>query len=98
MTGPRYVRLITPDEAAWFLGVSVRTVQRLCASGRLAHRKVGGRLRFTDSDLRAYEEAVAVAAKATEEASVAAVEQPAEQPAARRPRRRYPRVIEETET
>lgn len=33
--------LITTSEAAELLGVTVRTVQRWCASGLLAHRQIG---------------------------------------------------------
>lgn len=39
------------DEVARRLHVSVRTLRRGVASGRLAHRRVGKLVRFTDADI-----------------------------------------------
>lgn len=45
---------LTTDEAAEYLGVSPKTVARLCKQGRLRRQPVGGRsVRFNTSDLDA---------------------------------------------
>jgi excisionase family DNA binding protein len=46
--------LLTLDEAAAVLRVSVRTVQRLVASGQLRPIYVGRLPRFTEAELQAY--------------------------------------------
>lgn len=46
--------LVSKDEAAERLGVSVRTVERLLATGRLRQVQVERRARFRVSDLEAY--------------------------------------------
>lgn len=46
--------LLTLDEAAAVLRVSVRTVQRLVASGQLRPVYVGRLPRFTQAELEAY--------------------------------------------
>lgn len=46
--------LLTLDEAAAVLRVSVRTVQRLVASGQLRPIYVGRLPRFTEKELEAY--------------------------------------------
>jgi excisionase family DNA binding protein len=48
------VTLLTLDEAASVLRVSVRTVQRLVASGQLRPIYVGRLPRFTTTELEAY--------------------------------------------
>jgi excisionase family DNA binding protein len=45
---------LTSREAAERIGVSLRTVQAWRKSGRLAGRKVGGRLRFSDRDIERF--------------------------------------------
>jgi excisionase family DNA binding protein len=42
---------LTPREVAAELGVTVRTVQRWIAEGRLAAERVGGRVRVSRSSL-----------------------------------------------
>ena len=44
-------KLVSPREAAAFLGVNQETIYRLCARGELAHVRVGSALRI---DLAAY--------------------------------------------
>jgi excisionase family DNA binding protein len=44
-------RLLTPTEAARFLGISKRTLNRLVARGIVAVVRLGGSRRFTMSDL-----------------------------------------------
>ena len=46
--------LMTPEEAAQFLGTSVRHIRRLVAERRLAHRKIGRYVRFDRRDLDAF--------------------------------------------
>jgi excisionase family DNA binding protein len=48
------MKLLTLDEAASVLRVSVRTVQRLVASGQLRPIYVGRLPRFTTTELEAY--------------------------------------------
>ena len=51
MTGERGDALLSPREVAERLGVTVRTVQRWVADGRLRGHRIGGRLRLDASDL-----------------------------------------------
>jgi excisionase family DNA binding protein len=53
---------LTPREAAAELGVTVRTVQRWIADGRLPARRVGSRIRLSRSSLSSVAEAAAVVA------------------------------------
>lgn len=43
--------LVTTEELANYLGVSVRTVQRLTAAGSLPHYKVGRSVRYRSTDI-----------------------------------------------
>jgi excisionase family DNA binding protein len=43
--------LYTKKQAAGFLNVCVKTVDRAMNSGRLNYRKIGAAIRFTQSDL-----------------------------------------------
>jgi acetyl-CoA/propionyl-CoA carboxylase biotin carboxyl carrier protein len=52
---------LTPRQAADELGVTVRTVQRWIASGRLPARRVGGRVRLSRSSLARVADAVTIA-------------------------------------
>jgi excisionase family DNA binding protein len=47
-------RLLTLDEAAAALRISVRTVHRLVASGQLRPTKIGRRTLFRESEVEAY--------------------------------------------
>ncbi len=47
-------RLLTTDDVAMILGVSVRTIRRLVASGQLRPVYVGRLPRFTEAEIRAY--------------------------------------------
>jgi excisionase family DNA binding protein len=44
-------QLYSYDQVARRVGVSVRTLRRGVTSGRLAHRRVGKLVRFTDADV-----------------------------------------------
>jgi len=55
---------LTPREAAEELGVTVRTVQRWIADGRLPARRVGSRIRLSRSSLRAVADGAPAAATA----------------------------------
>lgn len=44
-------RMLTTEEAAAYLGTSVRHVRRLVSDHELSRYKVGGRNRFADVDL-----------------------------------------------
>ena len=46
--------LLSPDAVARVLGVSRKTVYRLAKQGAIASLRVGGLLRFSESDLHAY--------------------------------------------
>ena len=47
----KLVRLLTPQEAAAFLGVSVRTVQRLVSASDLRAVRISKSMRFRMDDL-----------------------------------------------
>ena len=47
-------RMLTTEEAAEYLGTSVRHVHRLVSDHELSRYKVGGRNRFADVDLDAW--------------------------------------------
>lgn len=53
-TTPKPTRLLTPDEAAAFLSVSLRTLTRLTSAGDLAHVRIGGQRRYELATLLAY--------------------------------------------
>ena len=46
--------LLSPDEVARVLGVSRKTVYKLTNRGLIGSLRVGGLLRFSESDLRAF--------------------------------------------
>ena len=48
---PKPIRLLTPKEAAAFLSVSVRTIQRLVATGDLRAVRISKSMRFQMNDL-----------------------------------------------
>ncbi len=58
-------RMYATDEAAEYLGTSVRHLRRLVSDHHLAHYKVGGRLRFADVDLDAWLAARRIAGRHT---------------------------------
>jgi excisionase family DNA binding protein len=47
-------RMLTTEEAAEYLGTTVRHLRRLVSDHDLSHYKVGGRNRFADVDLDAW--------------------------------------------
>jgi excisionase family DNA binding protein len=47
-------RMLTTEEAAAYLGTSVRHVRRLVSDHELSRYEVGGRNRFADGDLDAW--------------------------------------------
>ena len=47
-------RMLTTEEAAEYLGTTVRHLRRLVSDHELCHYKVGGRNRFADVDLDAW--------------------------------------------
>lgn len=47
-------RMLTTEEAAAYLGTTVRHVRRLVSDHELSRYKVGGRNRFADIDLDAW--------------------------------------------
>ena len=47
-------RMLTTEEAAAYLGTTVRHVRRLVSDHELGRYKVGGRNRFSDVDLDAW--------------------------------------------
>jgi excisionase family DNA binding protein len=51
MTSHKPVRLLTPEEAADFLSVSVRTIKRLVTEGTVQAIKIRGSMRFRLEDL-----------------------------------------------
>ena len=54
-------RMLTTEEAAQYLGTTVRHLRRLVSDHELSRYKVGGRNRFADVDLDAWLEARRVA-------------------------------------
>ena len=48
---PKPIRLLTPKEAAAFLSVSVRTIQRLVAAGDLRAVRISKSMRFRMDDV-----------------------------------------------
>ena len=50
-------RMLTTEEAAAYLGTTVRHVRRLVSDHELSRYKVGGRNRFADVDLDSWLEA-----------------------------------------
>ena len=54
-------RMLTTEEAAAYLGTTVRHVRRLVSDHELSRYKVGGRNRFADVDLDAWLDARRVA-------------------------------------
>ena len=46
MTSHKPVRLLTPEEAADFLSVSVRTIKRLVTEGNVQAIRIRGSMRF----------------------------------------------------
>ena len=55
-------KLLSVDEAAQALNISVSAVRRAVADRRMPHRRSGGRIRFTESDLEEFVELQKVAA------------------------------------
>lgn len=51
---PKPTRLLTPNEAAEFLSVSLRTLTRLTATGTLPHARIGGQRRYELEALLAF--------------------------------------------
>lgn len=51
MTSQKPVRLLTPEEAADFLSVSVRTIKRLVTEGSVQAIRIRGSMRFRLEDL-----------------------------------------------
>ncbi len=51
---PAPTPLLTIQAVADLLGVSTRTVRRLIAAGALMPHRIGGSLRVSEDDLRAY--------------------------------------------
>jgi excisionase family DNA binding protein len=47
-------RMLTTEEAAQYLGTTVRHIRRLVSDHELSRYKVGGRNRFADVDLDAW--------------------------------------------
>ncbi len=54
MSATSLPRLMTEAEVALYLGANPETVARERRRGRLPFRKIGGLIRYTDSDLREY--------------------------------------------
>lgn len=52
--------------AASLLSISVRTLRAHVSAGRVAHRRIGGAIRFTESDLAEFVEACRVDVKGPE--------------------------------
>lgn len=53
-TAPKAVRLLTPDEAGQFLGVSTKTLRRLVKNGEIPAVKVSKSMRFELAQLQAF--------------------------------------------
>lgn len=51
MTSHKPIRLLTPEEAADFLSVSVRTIKRLVTEGSVQAIRIRGSMRFRLEDL-----------------------------------------------
>ncbi len=54
MTSHKPVRLLTPEEAADFLSVSVRTIKRLVTEGNVQAIRIRGSMRFRLEDLMTF--------------------------------------------
>jgi excisionase family DNA binding protein len=54
MTSHKPVRLLTPEEAADFLSVSVRTIKRLVTEGGVQAIRIRGSMRFRLEDLMTF--------------------------------------------
>jgi len=54
MTSHKPVRLLTPEEAADFLSVSVRTIKRLATEGSVQAIRIRGSMRFRLEDLMTF--------------------------------------------
>ena len=54
MTSQKPVRLLTPEEAADFLSVSVRTIKRLVTEGSVQAIRIRGSMRFRLEDLMTF--------------------------------------------
>ncbi len=50
----RIPKLLTEREAAEVFGVSVDTIRRLRRTGKIAHTRIGGRIRYTEDHLLTY--------------------------------------------
>jgi excisionase family DNA binding protein len=61
--GERDGKLLTPEEAGWYLGCTERQVRRLIAERKLARVKVGKLVRVKIDDLDAYIDAQRVPAE-----------------------------------
>lgn len=59
------MQLMTRDEAAQQLRVSVISLDRLRKAGKIPHRKIGGRVFFGSNDISDFLEACRVSAQAT---------------------------------
>ena len=49
-------KLLSREDAAAYLGISVRTLDRLRAEGKMSFVRLGGRVSYLPSDLDAYVE------------------------------------------
>ena len=54
MTSHKPVRLLTPEEAADFMSVSVRTIKRLVTEGSVQAIRIRGSMRFRLEDLMTF--------------------------------------------
>jgi excisionase family DNA binding protein len=54
MTSHKPARLLTPEEAADFLSVSVRTIKRLVTEGSVQAIRIRGSMRFRLEDLMTF--------------------------------------------
>ena len=54
MTSHKPIRLLTPEEAADFLSVSLRTIKRLVSDGSLPAIRVRNSMRFKLRDIEQY--------------------------------------------
>jgi excisionase family DNA binding protein len=64
--------LLDLKSAAAVLGVSPDTLRHWCYAGKCPHRKIGGRIRFTEQDLAEYVESCAVGVRGVPEPRVIA--------------------------
>ena len=53
-TAPKAVRLLTPDQARQFLGISSKTLRRLVKDGEIPAVKVSKSMRFELAQLQAF--------------------------------------------